>query len=67
MKADKKNLLIKLIDEIPESKIPEVIDFNHVLEKNNKHDQEFKELMYASESSMGFWDNDIDDEVWNNV
>lgn len=27
MKADKKNLLIKLIDEIPESKIAEVIDF----------------------------------------
>jgi len=66
MKADKKNLLIKLIDEIPESKIPEVIDFIMSL-KSNKHDQEFKELMYASESSMGFWDNGIDDEVWNNV
>ena len=59
MKADKKNLLIKLIDEIPESKIPEVIDFIMSL----KHDQEFKELMYASESGMDFWDNGIDDEV----
>jgi len=47
MKADKKNLLIKLIDEIPESKIPEVIGFILSL-KNNRHDQEFKELMYAS-------------------
>ncbi|KNZ69221.1 hypothetical protein Tfer_2167 [Thermincola ferriacetica] len=28
-----KSILIKLIDEIPESQIPEVIDFNHVFEK----------------------------------
>jgi len=63
-----KNLLIKLIDEIPESKIPEVIDSIMPLKKSNsKHDQEFKELMYASESSMDFWDNGIDDEIWNNV
>lgn len=66
MKADKKNLLIKLIDEIPESKIAEVIDFIMSL-KENRHDQEFKELIYASESSTNFWYNGIDDEVWNNI
>lgn len=27
----------------------------------------FKGLLSASESSMDFWNNDIDDEVWNNV
>lgn len=24
-----------------------------------------QEMMHASESSLGFWDNPIDDEVWN--
>lgn len=26
--------------------------------KNNRHDQEFKQLMYASKSSMDSWNND---------
>ena len=26
-----------------------------------------KDLEIASESSMEFWDNDIDDEIWNNA
>lgn len=26
-----------------------------------------EDLTEASESSLDFWDNDIDDEVWNNV
>ena len=25
------------------------------------------DLLTASHSSTGFWDNDIDDQVWNNV
>ena len=28
---------------------------------------EYDDLLLASESSLDFWDNDIDDEVWNNV
>lgn len=31
-----------------------------------KNDEEF-DLLTASRSSTGFWDNDIDDQVWNNV
>jgi hypothetical protein len=61
-----KSILIKLIDEIPESQIPEVIDFIMFL-KNKKDNKIFKDLICASESSIDFWDNDIDDEVWNNV
>jgi len=61
-----KKILLKLIDEIPESQIPEVIDFISFL-KAKKDNQVFKDLESASESSMDFWDNDIDDEVWNNV
>ncbi len=61
-----KKILLKLIDEIPESQIPEVIDFISFL-KAKKDNQVFKDLELASESSMDFWNNDIDDEVWNNV
>jgi len=61
-----KKILLKLIDEIPESQIPEVIDFISFL-KLKKDKQIFKDLELASESSMDFWNNDIDDEVWNNV
>lgn len=60
-----KSILLKLIDEIPESQIREVIDFILFL-KNKKDNQVFIDLMSASESSIDFWDNDIDDEVWNN-
>ncbi|NSW82787.1 MAG: DUF2281 domain-containing protein [Syntrophothermus sp.] len=61
-----KNFLIKLIDEIPENQVQEVIDFILFL-KNKKDNQIFKDLTLASESSTGFWDNDIDDAVWNDV
>jgi len=61
-----KKILLKLVDEIPESQIPEVIDFINFL-KVKKDNQVFKDLELASESSMDFWNNDIDDEVWNNV
>ncbi|NLZ92740.1 MAG: DUF2281 domain-containing protein, partial [Firmicutes bacterium] len=44
----------------------EVIDFISFL-KAKKDNQVFKDLELASESSMDFWNNDIDDEVWNNV
>lgn len=30
-------------------------------------DIEFAELLRASESSLNFWDNPIDDRIWNNV
>lgn len=61
-----KSILIKLIDEIPESQIPEIIDFIVFL-KNKKNNEVFKDLLSVSESSIDFWDNDIDNEVWNNV
>lgn len=61
-----KEILLKLLDEIPEGQIPEVIDFVGYLKA--KHEREtFKDLEEASQSSMDFWDNDIDDEVWNDV
>ena len=32
-----------------------------------KNVNEFDDFLLASESSFAFWDNDIDNEVWNNV
>ena len=32
-----------------------------------KNNNEFQDLLFASENSLSFWDNEIDDEVWNNV
>lgn len=61
-----KQILLKLIDEIPENQIHEIIDFIGYLKIKNERDM-FKELEEASKSSMDFWNNDIDDEVWNNV
>lgn len=30
-------------------------------------DDEFQDLKHASQSSIQFWENEIDDEVWNDV
>lgn len=61
-----KSLLIKLIEDMPENQIPEVINFVSYL-KSKGEKQLFKGLEKVSESSLDFWYNDIDDEVWNNV
>lgn len=61
-----KDILLQLINEIPESKIADVIDFIGYLKMKNDREM-FQDLEIASESSLGFWDNDIDDEAWNNV
>jgi hypothetical protein len=30
-------------------------------------DEDFSDMVRAASSSLGFWDNPIDDEVWNNA
>ena len=61
-----KQILYKLIEEMPDNQIPEVIDFVSYLK--SKSDKEvFKESEKASESSIEFWNNAKDDEVWNNA
>ena len=61
-----KKILLQLIEEMPENQIPEVIDFVGYL-KNKKDKEIFKGLEKVSESSMDFWINEKDDEVWNNA
>lgn len=61
-----KLILKRLIEEIPESEAFEVIDFIGYL-KTKREKELYKDLQKVSESSIKFWDNEIDDEVWNNV
>jgi len=61
-----KQVIYDLLDNIPESQLIEVADFIAFIKKKNEN-QMFKELELASVSSIDFWDNAIDDEVWNNV
>lgn len=61
-----KLILKRLIEDIPESEAFEVIDFIGYL-KTKREKELYKDLQKVSESSIKFWDNEIDDEVWNNV
>ncbi len=61
-----RDYLHKLIDQIPSSEISEVLDFVQYL-KQKKDKRDFAELTEASQSSIGFWDNELDDEVWNHA
>ncbi|WP_458413087.1 DUF2281 domain-containing protein [Schinkia sp. CFF1] len=61
-----KERLLKIIEEIPEQEVDKILDFAEFL-KAKQEKSLSKDLMKASESSLDFWDNDIDDEVWNNI
>lgn len=61
-----KDRLLKLINEIPESELAKILDFAEYI-KHKEAKKEYSDLTKASESSLEFWDNDLDDEVWNNV
>lgn len=61
-----RKVLYELIEEIPDKDVVEVIDFVQYL-KSKSEKELFRELQKASESSLKFWNNDIDDEFWNNV
>lgn len=61
-----KQILFELIDDITPNETNEVIDFVNYL-KQKREKELYKTLSSISESSTDFWNNDIDDEVWNNV
>ena len=61
-----KERLLKIIDEIPENEVKKILDFAEFI-KAKEEKSLSEDLTKASESSLDFWDNDIDDEVWNNV
>lgn len=61
-----KDYIHKLISELSDRDLPEVIDYIEYL-KSKKNKSDHFELQKASLSSTSFWDNKIDDEVWNDV
>ena len=56
----------KMITEIPQQEVEEVADFLGYL-KMKRENNALVEISRAAESSLDFWNNDIDDEVWNNA
>ncbi|UJF33829.1 DUF2281 domain-containing protein [Paenibacillus hexagrammi] len=61
-----KETLYKLISDIPPQDMEEVADFIGYL-KMKRENIMLRELSQAAESSLDFWHNDIDDEVWNDA
>lgn len=58
--------LKRLIDKITDQEAAEVLDFIGYL--NMKRDRDtLQNFEQASITSMGDWDNTVDDEVWNDV
>jgi len=45
--------------------VPALLEF--ALYLSQKEPDHFADLLAASESSLAFWDNPIDDEVWNSA
>ena len=61
-----KQTIFSLIDTLPTSQLSEVasfIMFIKMRDENRLH----KDFEALSMSSTDFWDNEIDDEVWNDV
>jgi hypothetical protein len=58
--------LKRLIDRISEQDAVEVLDCIGCLNMKRERDT-LKNLEQASMTSMDFWDNPVDDEVWNDV
>jgi hypothetical protein len=61
-----KEKLLELIEELPEKDIGEIIDFVGYLKMKRKK-EDFQDMTKVSESSLSFWNNSKDDEVWNNA
>jgi hypothetical protein len=61
-----KEYIHNLINELSEKETLEVLEYIEYI-KSEKMKEEHLDLQNASQSSISFWDNQTDDEVWNNV
>jgi hypothetical protein len=59
-------IINRMIDELLDDMLSEIIHYIAFVQKN-KNESVFREFEQASVSSMDFWDNAIDDEVWNDL
>ena len=61
-----KQIASRMLEELPDEMVANVISYIAFIQ-NEKKNKVFMELAEASLSSTNFWDNPIDDEVWNNA
>ena len=61
-----KQEIYTLVENLPESELPEIANFI-LFVKMRSESKLFKGLETLSHSSTDFWNNEIDDEVWNNA
>ena len=61
-----KDKLHQIIETMPDNDALELIEYIDFM-KRKRQQSVFKDLELASETSLGFWDNERDDEAWNNV
>jgi len=61
-----KDKLHQIIENMPDNDALELIEYVDFM-KRKRQQSIFKDLELASETSLGFWANERDDEAWNNV
>ena len=63
-----RQVVIGLVESLPLSQLTEVVDFIMFLQMRERDEKklraDFEEL---SVSALDFWDNVVDDEVWNDA
>jgi len=58
--------IYNLVETLPDSQLTEIADFILSIKMRDEN-KLYKGLEALSISSTYFWDNEIDDEIWNNV
>lgn len=61
-----KDKLHQIIENMADNDALELIEYVDFMKRKRQHTV-FKDLELASETSLGFWVNERDDEAWNNV
>lgn len=61
-----KQIAIRMLDEVPDEMLTDIITYIAFI-KSRHSSKVFQELEEASLSSTDFWNNPIDDELWNHV
>ena len=56
--------LYTMIEHMPEDRVGVVIDFLQRLEELREEEDLREFMLHAAMSSMSFWDNPEDDELW---
>ena len=60
------NVADRIMETLSASQLNEAVNFM-LFVKMREENKLFDDLVVQSASSTDFWDNDIDDEVWNNA